>query len=204
MIRCHIRRRIKKICGIVKILFTQSLNIRRSINILRRDSTSGVRAIFHGKTIEIIVANAFSRKRARVSRRLMLFVARRRWRIRGDGEKEYTKHRRRRRGLGPRAKRRVACISENMGEFNFYVTLHLRSLATGAIVCLRGSAAKRHSIAGLHLRFSIMETQRAPGAIRVPCLSPLPSWCPVSPSESTSFSYSLFRYVLVRRKNERE
>lgn len=29
-----------------------------------------------------------------------------------------------------------------------------------------GSGTERHSIAGLHLRFSIMETQRAQGAVR--------------------------------------
>lgn len=155
---------------------------------------------FRVKSSSVAPADAFRRER-------------RRWRIRGDGGGG---------GGGRENTRRVvvdevvrerkdasrAPAEENMGEFNFYVTLHLRSLATGAIVCrLRGSAAKRHSIAGLHLRFSIMETQRAPGAIRAsPAFShPLPpSGRPVSPSESTLFSYSLFRCVLARRKNGRE
>ena len=57
--------------------------------------------------------------------------------------------------------------SQRTREFNFSVTLHLRSLIPAALCASRGGT-ERHSIAGLHLRFSIMEIQRALGANSLP------------------------------------
>lgn len=68
---------------------------------------------------------------------------------------------------------RAKAVAERTREFNFSVTLHLRSLIQPALCASRGGA-ERHSIAGLHLRFSIMEIQRALGANATLFLLPPP------------------------------
>lgn len=81
---------------------------------------------------------------------------------------------RRRKGKGRnRTMGRAKAVAERTREFNFSVTLHLRSLIQPALCASRGGA-ERHSIAGLHLRFSIMEIQRALGANATLFLLPPP------------------------------
>lgn len=94
----------------------------------------------------------------------------------GGGNKEQKRGgMREREGKGRnRTMGRAKAVAERTREFNFSVTLHLRSLIPPALCASRGGA-ERHSIAGLHLRFSIMEIQRALGA-NATLFLPLPSF----------------------------
>ena len=90
----------------------------------------------------------------------------------------------------------AAKASQRTREFNFSVTLHLRSLIPAALCASRGGA-ERHSIAGLHLRFSIMEIQRALGA-NATLFSPFSSFCSVGatlPGPSSVFRGKINKFV---------
>lgn len=104
---------------------------------------------FSRRTAKVIVANALPRKKLECRALAGTFVA-----PRDDGDEFAVTGIRRVSEIHEREEKGSArAPRENTGEFNFYVTLHLRSLIPGAIVRLRGRPRRdtrsQDSICGL-------------------------------------------------------